>query len=75
VGEQAADAALASARRLRREGKGEPEKVPTRVGITQDLPNEARLALLDLDVTAEEVRGKTLRWDATACAWLPDDEG
>ena len=31
--------------------------------ITGDLPDEARLALLDLDVTADELRGKTLRWD------------
>jgi hypothetical protein len=31
--------------------------------------------VLDLDVTAEELRGKTLRWDTTASAWLPDDAG
>jgi len=43
--------------------------------VAGDTPDEARLALLDLDVTAEEVRGKTLRWDATAGAWVPDDEG
>jgi hypothetical protein len=29
--------------------------------ITDGMPDEARLALLDLDVTAEDVRGKTLR--------------
>jgi hypothetical protein len=40
--------------------------------ITSDTPDEARLALLDLDVTAEEVRGKTLRWDSEAMAWRPD---
>jgi hypothetical protein len=43
--------------------------------ITEDLSEMARLALIDLDVTAEAVRGKTLRWDATAGAWLPEDEG
>jgi hypothetical protein len=43
--------------------------------VTEDLPDEGRLALLDLDVTAEALRGKTLRWDATAGAWLPDDKG
>jgi len=43
--------------------------------VTEDLPDEARLALLDLDVTAEEVRGKYLRWDGTARAWRPDDNG
>jgi hypothetical protein len=37
--------------------------------VTEDLPDEARLALLDLDVTAEDVRGKTLRWDNEAMAW------
>jgi len=40
--------------------------------FTRDLPDAARLALLDLDVTAEELRGKTLRWDATS-GWLPDE--
>jgi hypothetical protein len=40
--------------------------------VTADLPDEARLALLDLDVTAEEVRGKTLRWDGDAMAWRAD---
>jgi hypothetical protein len=34
--------------------------------VTADLPDEARLALLDLDVTAEELRGKLLRWNPTA---------
>jgi hypothetical protein len=40
--------------------------------VTDDLPDEARLALLDLDVTADEMRGKTLRWDNEAMAWRPD---
>jgi hypothetical protein len=40
--------------------------------VTEDLPDEARLAVLDLDVTAEDVRGKTLRWDNEAMAWRPD---
>ena len=31
--------------------------------VTDDLPDEARLALLDLDVTADDLRGKLLRWD------------
>jgi hypothetical protein len=34
-----------------------------------------RLALLDLDVTAEALRAKALRCNAAAVAWLPDDEG
>jgi hypothetical protein len=43
------------------------------VVITKDLPDEARLALLDLDVTANELRGKLLRWDSSASAWRPAD--
>jgi len=42
--------------------------------VTADIPDEARLALLDLDVTAEELRGKVLRWDAAASAWRPADD-
>jgi hypothetical protein len=39
--------------------------------ITSDTPNEARLAVLDLDVTAEDVRGQHLRWDPEAEKWRP----
>jgi len=42
------------------------------VAVTGDLPDEARLALLDLDVTADEVRGKLLRWDGNTSAWRAD---
>ena len=38
--------------------------------VTGDLPDEARLALLDLDVTSEELRGKLLCWDSATSAWL-----
>jgi hypothetical protein len=44
-----------------------------RVVITGDLPDEARLALLNLDVTTEELRGKLLWWDSAAGAWLPSE--
>jgi hypothetical protein len=40
----------------------------------KDTPDEARLALLDLDVTAEELSGKVLRWDSSASAWRPDSD-
>lgn len=40
--------------------------------VTSETPDEARLALLDMDVTAEEVRGKMLRWDNAAMVWRPD---
>jgi hypothetical protein len=42
------------------------------IAVTKATPDEARLALLDLDVTAEELRGKLLRWDTAASAWLPE---
>jgi hypothetical protein len=42
--------------------------------VNEDLPDEARLALLDLDVTADELRGKLLRWDDSASAWRPDPD-
>jgi hypothetical protein len=43
------------------------------VVVTEDLPDEARLALLDLDVTTPELRGKELRWDKAAEAWRPSE--
>ena len=39
--------------------------------LCSDTPDEARLALLDLDVTAEDVRGRYLRWDAETQTWRP----
>lgn len=40
--------------------------------ITSDTPDEARLALLDLDVTADDLRGRNLRWDSQSKTWRPD---
>ena len=37
--------------------------------ITANTPDEARLALLDLDVTAPELRGKELSWDPANAEW------
>ena len=39
--------------------------------ITSGTPDEPRLAVLDQDVTAEDVRGQLLRWDAEAETWRP----
>lgn len=47
------------------------DSVVTTVVLTKELPDEARLMLLDLDLTSDEFRGKALRWDSTAGAWLP----
>ena len=69
---------LVSARK-RRKGKtevhlGTGSDVAAKIAIAADTPDEARLALLDLDVTAEDLRGKLLRWDDSAAAWRPVDD-
>jgi hypothetical protein len=65
--------------RIRENGKtrellvGPEDGAAATLVITASTPDEARLALLDLDVTAEDVRGKLLRWDEEAMAWRPGD--
>jgi hypothetical protein len=67
--------------RYRKSGKvrealvGADSRAAASLVITSDTPDEARLALLDLDVTAEELRGQNLRWDADSKAWRPDSTG
>ena len=69
-----------TARQVRKKGKpdeaviGFKGKEAAMIVVTHDLPDEARLALIDLDFSAEAVRGRVLRWDAEAAAWLPDDQ-
>jgi hypothetical protein len=41
--------------------------------ITSRTPDEARLAILDLDVTATELRRKELRRDEAAGEWRPSE--
>jgi len=43
------------------------------IELNKDLPDEARLALLDLDVEASAVRGHRLAWDRTAQRWVSAD--
>ena len=80
LGQRAADGAAKRMgdlvqKRLPRKGKpdecriGVEDGSAATIAITADTPDEARLALLDLDVTAEEVRGKTMRWDNDVMAW------
>ena len=45
-----------------------------KIVVTADIPDEARIALLDLDVTADDLRGKLLHWDRDASAWRPADD-
>jgi hypothetical protein len=67
--------------RARIKGRGEPDKyligldggATAIVVVTDDTPDEARLALLDLDVTAPDLRGKYLSWSRGAAAWLPTE--
>lgn len=65
---------------IRRKGKPDETQIgvddgsAATIAITADTPDEARLALLDLDVTADELRGKILRWDDSASEWRPDDD-
>jgi hypothetical protein len=66
-------------RHVRRKGKPDEYHIGTKDGnaatlvITNEIPDEARLALLDLDVTATELRGKELRWDEAAGEWRPSE--
>jgi hypothetical protein len=43
----------------------------TVVELEENLPDEARLALLDLDPAAPEYQGRRLRWNPEAGAWMP----
>ena len=67
-------------RRVRRNGKETEAEIgldgdaTANIVVTAGTPDEARLALLDLDVTADEVRGKLLRWDSSVSAWRPDPD-
>jgi len=43
----------------------------TVIVLTNKLPDEARLMLLDLDLTSDATRGKALIWDTDTGAWKP----
>jgi hypothetical protein len=43
----------------------------TTLVLPEDMTDEARLAFLDLDMTASELQGTTLYWDEKAGKWLP----
>ena len=43
----------------------------TSLEITDALTDEAKLALLDIDIRNKTIRGKSLRWDNQAKAWVP----
>jgi hypothetical protein len=41
------------------------------IELDKSLPDEARLALLDLDIESSAIRGHRLMWDGEAQAWVP----
>jgi hypothetical protein len=41
--------------------------------LDEGLPDEARIALLDLDIDTQAVRGRRLTWNAELGAWVPTD--
>ncbi|MFE3578219.1 hypothetical protein [Streptomyces vinaceus] len=43
--------------------------------LPEEFTEEARLAVIELDVSAEEVRGKTLRWNPDTSTWQVVDDG
>jgi len=45
--------------------------VATVIEVDENLSDEAKQALLDLDIQSDTVRGQRLRWDTQAAAWLP----
>lgn len=51
----------------------EADPVATVIDVDEDLSREARLALFDLDVQSDAVRGRHLKWDSHAAAWVPVD--
>lgn len=43
--------------------------------VTGDLSDDAKLAMLEVDVTSDEVRGKLLRWNEASMVWCSDKSG
>jgi hypothetical protein len=53
---------------------GLPGEAWPKVALTPSMPDEAWLAMFDIDIAAEELRGRILRWDSQASAWRSDSE-
>lgn len=43
--------------------------------VTGDLTDDAKLAMLEMDVTSDDVRGRLLRWNQASMAWRSDKTG
>jgi hypothetical protein len=48
---------------------------PITIEIEEELSDNAWLALLDLDLESNSIRGKRLRWDPQAGDWLLPNDG
>jgi hypothetical protein len=46
----------------------------TTIELPDVLTDDARLALIQLDVMADDIRGRTLRWDTNAKSWCPKSD-
>jgi hypothetical protein len=46
----------------------------TVVELNESLSDEAKLALLDLDIRAENIRGRRLTWDTDAGVWVATEK-
>ena len=66
--------------RIRKNGKkteaevGLPGGESPIVILAEGMSDEAWLALFDIALAAEELRGKTLRWDSGTSTWRPADD-
>ncbi|MFD8529407.1 hypothetical protein ACFV0L_18505 [Streptosporangium canum] len=47
---------------------------PTVLVLPADFSEEARLAVIELDITAEKVRGATMHWNPDTGAWEPTED-
>ena len=72
--------ALADLIRIRKDGTtteahiGPPGDEWPKVVLTSGMPDEAWLAMFDIDIADDAVRAKELCWDSSASAWRPDPD-
>ncbi|MFD4904219.1 hypothetical protein [Kitasatospora purpeofusca] len=81
LGERLGESAVAAAGRLRllwnhRDGRGDldvltPGSQRTTLVLPEDFDDAARLGAIELDVSADGIRGAELHWDAATGTWIP----
>ena len=45
------------------------DEATTTIVLTGEMSDDAKLALLDLDLESDKVKGKTMKWDSEAGSW------